>query len=284
MNPTTNFAGISDKYAGYETSKIIILPVPYKEENNPIKGTSNGTNALLTATHHMQLYDIETNTEVYKEGIHIAKPLSGFTSASEMVDEVYGQVKNYIKRNKFVSLVGGEASVSIGAIKAANECFDDLTVLHIGANANLRNEYEGSKYHSKCAMYQANQQMNLVQVGIRSMHKTEKTVMNPDQLFFAYEMAAEDYWMDTVTDLLSENVHITFDLNGMDPSLISGVCNPEPGGLFWYETLEFLQKVFKEKKVVGLNMTGLCPNDHDKTSAVLAARLLYKMLTYKFQL
>lgn len=284
MNPTTNFAGISDKYAGYETSKIIILPVPYEEENNPIKGTSNGTNAMLMAAKHMQLYDIETNTEVFKEGIHITNPLSGFTSASAMVDEVYSQVKKYIKRNKFVSLIGGEASVSIGSIKAANECFDDLTVLHIGANANLRNEYEGSKYHSKCTMYQANQQMNLVQVGIRSMHKTEKTVMNPDQLFFAYEMATEDYWMDTVTDLLSENVHITFDLNGMDPSLISGVCNPEPGGLFWYETLEFLQKVFKEKKVVGLNMTGLCPNDHDKTSAVLAARLLYKMLTYKFQL
>ncbi|UZO82059.1 arginase family protein [Aquimarina sp. ERC-38] len=282
MNPTATFAGISDKYAGYETSKTIIIPVPFEEDSNWIKGVARGPEALLTAAQHMELYDIETDSEVYKEGIHLTDPVT-LSSNTEMVEEVYAKVKKYIKRTKFVTILGGEPSVSIGAVKAANECFDDLTVLHIGANANLQKEFEGSQYHRNCAMSEANRQMNLVQVGIRSMHKNETTLINADNVFFANEMATDDYWMDTIVDALTDDVYLCFDLNGMDPSLLPAVTRPEPGGLFWYETLEFLHKVFQEKNVVGFDMTGLSPLANDKSSDILAARIFYKMLSYKFE-
>ena len=131
-------------------------------------------------------------------------------------------------------------------------------------------------------MYEANQNTNLIQVGIRSMDAVEKTVMNEDNVFFAHEMAADDYWMDNAIELMTDNVYITFDLDGLDPSILRATGTPEPGGLFWYETLEFLKKVFEEKNVVGFDLVELCPNDVDKASDFLTAKLYYKMLSYKF--
>jgi agmatinase len=131
-------------------------------------------------------------------------------------------------------------------------------------------------------MYEASQNTNLVQVGIRSMDVSEKRVMNTDKVFFAHDMAVNEDWMDDVVDQLTSNVFITFDLDAMDPSLLPATGTPEPGGLFYYETLEFLKRVFAEKNVVGFDMVELCPNKDDKSSDFIAAKLFYKMLSYKF--
>ncbi|SEL61884.1 agmatinase [Maribacter orientalis] len=282
MSTSKNYAGIADEFAQLEKSKIILIPVPYDGTSTWGKGADKGPEAFLEASENMELYDIETDSEVYKQGIYLTDPITENSSPEAMVNEVHTITKDFIKRNKFVTLFGGEHSMSIGSIRAFNECFDDLTVLQIDAHADLRESYEGTKYNHACAVYEANQTTNLVQVGIRSMDAIEKTLMDEEKTFFAHDMVNDEYWMDKVIETMTDNVFITLDLDAFDPSIMPSTGTPEPGGLFWYETLEFLKQVFEDKNVVGFDIVELCPNKNDKSSDFLAAKLYYKMLSYKF--
>ncbi|MDY8134664.1 agmatinase [Aquimarina sp. 2201CG5-10] len=283
MKTSKTYAGIPEQYASYDKSQVVLVPVPYDGTSTWGKGADKGPEAFLHASENMELYDIETDSEVYTKGIHLSDPIAVNDTPESMVEAVYNITKNHIKRNKFVTLFGGEHSISIGAIRAFDECFNNLTVLQIDAHADLRKEYNGSQYNHACAMYEANENTNLIQVGIRSMDASENLVMNEDQVFFAHEMINNDYWMDNVIDLMTDNVYITFDLDALDPSILPATGTPEPGGLLWYETLELLKKVFSEKNVVGFDIVELCPNATSKASDFLAAKLYYKMVSYKFE-
>ncbi len=259
-----------------------MIPVPYDGTSTWGKGADRGPGAFLRASENMELYDIETETQVYEQGIYLSEAIEEDSSPETMVREVHKITKDYIKRNKFVTLIGGEHSISIGSIRAFNECFDNLSVLHLDAHADLRKSYNGSPFNHACAVHEASQTTNLVQVGIRSMDAIEKTFMDEDKTFFAHDMVNDEFWTDKVLDLLTDNVFITFDLDALDPSIMPSTGTPEPGGLFWYETLDFLKQVFEEKNVVGFDITELCPSSNDKSSDYLAAKLYYKMLSYKF--
>tara|TARA_R110002049_G_scaffold279949_2_gene459122 strand:- start:18060 stop:18995 length:936 start_codon:yes stop_codon:yes gene_type:complete len=279
---TSTYAGIPEEFAKLESAKIVLIPVPYDGTSTWQKGADKGPEAFLNASENMELYDIETGTEVYQQGVYLADAVTENASPEAMVDAVHQATKKYIKKNKFVTVFGGEHSISIGTIRAFNEMFPSLTVLHIDAHANLRKSYEGSKYNHACAVYEASQTTNLIQVGIRSMDVKEKTVMDEDKTYFAHEMAVDDTWRDSAIDQMTDNVFITFDLDVLDPSIMPSTSTPQPGGLFWYETLDFLKQVFEEKNVVGFDIMELCPNKNDKSSDFLAAKLYYKMLSYKF--
>jgi agmatinase len=281
MNSKT-YAGIPKENAALDTAKIVLIPVPYDGTSTFQKGADKGPAAFLHASENMELYDIETETEVYKQGICLLDPITENSSPEAMVVAVHAKTKEMILRNKFVTVFGGEHSISIGTIRAFNECFDDLTVLHIDAHADLRKEYEGTSCNHACAVYEASQTTNLIQVGIRSMDIAETRVIDKDKTWFAHDMANDDYWVDNVVEALGENIFITFDLDAFDPSIMPSTGTPEPGGLLWYETLEFLKRVFEEKNVVGFDIVELMPREEDKSSDFLAAKLYYKMLTYKF--
>tara|TARA_R110001632_G_scaffold67326_8_gene158160 strand:+ start:751 stop:1692 length:942 start_codon:yes stop_codon:yes gene_type:complete len=283
MNTQKTYAGIPQEYGKLETAKIVLIPVPYDGTSTWQKGADKGPEAFLNASANMELYDIETATEVYKRGIHLTDAVTEASSPEAMVDAVHAMTKRYIKKNKFVTVFGGEHSISIGTIRAFNECFDNLTVLQLDAHADLRKEYEGSSCNHACAVYEASQTTNLIQVGIRSMDVSETTVMDAEKTYFAHEMVNDDSWMESSIDQMTENVFITIDLDAFDPSILSSTGTPEPGGLLWYETLEYLKQVFQEKNVVGFDIVELCPNGNDKSSDFLAAKLYYKMLSYKFQ-
>ncbi|WP_298757885.1 agmatinase [uncultured Psychroserpens sp.] len=280
---TKTYAGISEEYAKLEHSKIVLIPVPYDGTSTWQKGADKGPKAFLEASENMELYDIETDSEVYRQGIYLTQPITINATPEAMVDAVHQETKSYIKKNKFVTVFGGEHSISIGTIRAFNEMFPSLTVLHIDAHADLRQSYDGSTCNHACAVYEASQNTNLIQVGIRSMDIMEKSIMNLDKTYFAHEMVMDDSWMDSAIDQMTDNVFITFDLDAFDPSILPSTGTPEPGGLFWYETLDFLKQVFAEKNVVGFDIVELCPNEIDKSSDFLAAKLYYKMLCYKFQ-
>ena len=282
MKTIRTYAGIPQDYGKLATAKTVLIPVPYDGTSTWQKGADKGPEAFLQASENMELYDIETETEVYKTGVFLADAIEENSTPEAMTQQVHDTVKLYINKNKFVTVFGGEHSVSIGSIRAFNECFHNLSVLHIDAHADLRKEYEGSSCNHACAVYEANQNTNLIQVGIRSMDVSETRVMQKDKVFFAHEMVNDEYWMDDAVDLLTENVYITFDLDAFDPSIMPSTGTPEPGGLLWYETLEFLKKVFEQKNVVGFDIVELCPNEVDKSSDFLAAKLYYKMLSYKF--
>ncbi len=279
-----NYAGIPDQYAKLENAKIVVIPVPYDGTSTWQKGADKGPEAFLDASENMELFDIETRSEVYKEGVYLADAVEENNSPESMVEAVHETTKKYINKNKFVTIIGGEHSISIGSVKAFDECFNNLTVLHIDAHADLRKEYEGSSCNHACAMYEASLNTNLVQVGIRSMDKSEMSSMNLDKTFFAHDMAINEYWMDEVLEQLTDNVFISFDLDALDPSIMPSTGTPEPGGLLWYETLEFLKLVFEQKNVVGFDLVELCPNEIDKSSDFLVAKLYYKMLSYKFSI
>lgn len=281
MNNKT-YAGIPEEFAKLEQAKIVLIPVPYDGTSTWQKGADKGPQAFLEASENMELYDIETDTEVYQQGVFLADAVTENTSPEAMVEAVHQATKKYIKKNKFVTVFGGEHSISIGTIRAFNEMYPSLTVLHIDAHADLRESYEGSTCNHACAVYEASQNTNLIQVGIRSMDIMEKTVMDTEKTYFAHDMAVDDTWMDSAIDQMTDNVFITFDLDAFDPSILPSTGTPEPGGLLWYETLEFLKQVFEEKNVVGFDIVELCPNSKEKSSDFLAAKLYYKMLSYKF--
>jgi agmatinase len=279
---SNTYGGIPEEYSKKETAKIVLIPVPYDGTSTWQKGSDKGPDAFLHASENMELYDIETDSEVYKQGIHIVDPITENESPEKMVEAVYEQTKSLLLSKKFVTVFGGEHSVSIGSIRAFNEYYSDLTVVQLDAHADLRKEYEGSTCNHACAMHEANNDTNLIQIGIRSMDVSEKRVMNVDNVFFAHDMQDDEYWDDSAIELMTENVYITIDLDAFDPSILSATGTPEPGGLQWYETLNFLKRIFQEKNVVGFDIVELCPNPADKSSDFLAAKLYYKMLSYKY--
>jgi len=284
MNQNSTYAGIPDSYATSEKSKIVLIPVPYYGTSTWKKGADKGPDAFLAASENMELYDIETDSEVYKQGVFLSPPVTENSSPEAMVAAVAEKVKSYLNRNKFVTLFGGEHSISIGSIRAFSKFYENLTVVQIDAHADLRQSYEGSTCNHACALYEASQTTHLIQVGIRSMEHNEKSVMNLDNVFFAHEMASDEYWIEQAIERMTDNVYITFDLDALDPSILPATGTPEPGGLLWYETLAFLREVFKEKNVVGFDIVELCPEPALYASDFLAAKLYYKMLSYKFHL
>lgn len=276
-----NYAGIPDKYARIDDAKVVLIPVPYDGTSTWQKGADKGPDAFLDASENMELFDIETRSEVYRKGIYLAPHVTEDSSPEKMVEAVYKTTKNYLKQDKFVTLFGGEHSVSIGSIRAFNETFEELTVVQLDAHADLRPEYEGSANNHACALHEASKTTNLVQVGIRSMDISELDHMDENQVYFGHDLY--DDWMDDAIGQMTPNVFITIDLDAFDPSIMPATGTPEPGGLLWFETLEFLKLMFKKKNVVGFDIVELCPNENDKSSDFLAAKLYYKMLSYKFK-
>ncbi|NJY62160.1 agmatinase [Salinimicrobium sp. CDJ15-81-2] len=276
-----NYAGIPDKYARLDDAKVVLIPVPYDGTSTWGKGADKGPDAFLEASENMELFDIETRTEVYKKGVYLAPPVTENSSPEKMVEAVHKTVKNYIKQEKFVTIFGGEHSVSIGTIRAFNESFEDLTVVQIDAHADLRPEYEGTTCNHACAVHEASKTTNLIQVGIRSMDISEMDHMDENQVYWAHDLYED--WMDDAIGQMTPNVFITIDLDAFDPSILPSTGTPEPGGMFWYETLEFLKLMFKKKNVVGFDIVELNPNKNERSSDFLAAKLYYKMLSYKFK-
>ncbi|WP_324720871.1 agmatinase [Salinimicrobium sp. HB62] len=276
-----NYAGIPDKYARLDDAKVVLIPVPYDGTSTWGKGADKGPDAFLEASENMELFDIETRTEVYKKGVYLAPPVTENSSPEKMVEAVHKTVKNYIKQEKFVTIFGGEHSISIGTIRAFNESFEDLTVVQIDAHADLRPEYEGTTCNHACAVHEASKKTNLIQVGIRSMDVSELDHMDENQVYWAHDLYED--WMDDAIGQMTPNVFITIDLDAFDPSILPSTGTPEPGGMFWYETLEFLKLMFKKKNVVGFDIVELNPNENERSSDFLAAKLYYKMLSYKFK-
>ena len=278
------FAGIPEEYGKYEDASVVVIPVPYDGTSTYGKGADKGPEAIFDAAENMELYDIETNYEVYKNGIFIAPKLFGYTSPETMVKDVNYEVSKYIETGKFVTLLGGEHSVSIGSIRAFASKYNDLTVLQLDAHSDLRPVYEGSKYNHACAMYEASYTTNLVQVGIRSIDASEVEFLRPENLFTSYGIRANEYWKEDVVNAIGENVYITIDLDAFDPSIMPSTGTPEPGGLLWNETLDLLKMVFRNTNVVGFDIVELAPIEGIHAPDFLAAKLYYKLLSYKYHL
>jgi len=155
-------------------------------------------------------------------------------------------------------------------------------VLQLDAHSDLRDEYEGSGNNHACVMARASEVAPLVQVGIRAVDSGELSSMDKGRVFFAHQIHDNDEWMEKATDLLSDNVYITIDLDVFDPSFMPSTGTPEPGGMSWYQSLSFLEKVISRKKVVGFDVVELCPSKENKAPDFMAAKLIYRLLSMQF--
>lgn len=277
-----SFAGLPEEFSDFETSKIVILPVPFDKTTTYSQGTDKGPEALIEASRNIELYDIETDSEVYIHGIHTAKPIEADTS-EKMIQETYEATKKLLEQGKFIGIIGGEHSISSAPIRAFAEHFPSLTVLQLDAHADLQPAYEGNPLSHASVMARVKEMDNvtkIVSVGIRSMSSEELPLVDKENTFYAH--ALKSNWIDQVISRLDGPIYITFDIDAFDSSLMPSTGTPEPGGLFWNETLQLLKRVIKEKDVVGFDVVELSPNSNNPAPDYLAAKLVYKILSYKF--
>jgi agmatinase len=281
MGQTAHFGDLPKEYSAPEHARIVVIPVPYDRTSTWLKGADKGPSAIIEASIHMELYDIETDSEVYKKGIFTAEPVDCPELPEDTIDMVTKQVRKHLENDKFVVVMGGEHSVSLGSVRAHAANNADMTVLQLDAHSDLRDEYEGSKYNHACVMARIKELCPIVQVGIRSMDSSEKQALDRNRVIFAQDILTNKSWIENVLSKLSQNVYITIDLDVFDPSIMPSTGTPEPGGLSWYEVLELLRTVFENRNVVGFDVVELCPDDRNKAPDFLAAKLIYKLLSYK---
>ncbi len=289
MSPAANFGGLPEEYSSATSAKIVIVPVAYDATSTWIKGADRGPAAIIEASANMELYDIEMDSEVYREGIYTDKMIEEKLSPENMVEKVKKRVRDHLDENKFAVVLGGEHSVSIGSVKAHIENKGDIMVLQLDAHSDLRDQYEGSKYNHACVMARVKELCPIVQVGIRSMDYSEKEIMDRANVFFAEDIYSSadrtcpTSWIERVISKLKDKVYVTIDLDVFDPSIMPSTGTPEPGGLLWYDVLKLLRQVADNRDIVGFDVVELCPNDRNKAPDFLAAKLVYKLLGYKFK-
>lgn len=277
------FAGLPDPYGNEENAKIVIVSVPFDKTTTYQQGSDKGPEALIEASRNLELYDIEMDFEVYENGIYTDKFIESETS-EEMLNLTYNRVKEWIYKDKFVVTLGGEHSISYAPIKAHAEHYNKLSVLQFDAHTDLQPAYEDNPWSHASVMARVKeipQVSKIIPVGIRSMSSEELPFLDKSHVFFAHDLS--ETWIDDVIQKLEDPVYITFDLDVFDSSLMPSTGTPEPGGLSWNQALKLLKRVMQEKNVVGFDVVELCPNPSNLAPDYLAAKLIYKILSYKFK-
>ena len=284
-----NFGGIDEaKFTDIETAKVLILPVSYEGTVSYGTGTGAGAMAIVDASRNMELYEEETDAEVYQIGIHTLPEFTARETPDKMMSDLYGYTKTLLDLDKFICMLGGEHSVSAPIIRAHNEKYQDLSVLQIDAHADLRDEYDGTPHSHASIMARVVKDLKIpsVQVGIRSISGDEARALQkglPTKIYWARDIAGRTDWIDEAIENLSSNVYLTIDIDGLDPSIVPTTGTPEPGGLGWYETLTLIRKLAEKKRVIGMDLVEYSYfRDYD-SPAFLCSKLVYKSLGYIFR-
>jgi agmatinase len=278
--PHCNFAALPPQYADFETSKVVILPVPYDSTTTWRSGSRDGPMAIIDASQHLELYDHELGRESYLVGIHTLPELQpSMKGPEETVTRVHKVASDLIQKGKFVMMLGGEHSLTVGTVRAFTERFEGLSVLQLDAHADLRDEYEDSKYSHACVMRRVLECCPIVQVGIRSMSQEEHLFLTQNRMqpFSAQGLPLDE---EGIVSALSADVYITIDLDVLDPSIMSAVGTPQPGGLSWHEILRILRRVAEHRRIVGCDLVELCPGEGPPSCSFLAAKLAYKLIGF----
>jgi agmatinase len=276
-----NFGGLPDEFSNYKNSKIVVLPVPFDKTSSWMKGANRGPKAIIEASINMELYDLETNSEVYKNGIFSSEEIIS-NSSEEMIECVYNRVTEFITDGKFVVTLGGEHTVSFPAIKAHHETHNDISILHLDAHSDMRDSYLDNKYSHACVMARVKEiNDNIISIGIRSLDSSELDDINKNNTFFAKDIFDSKNWIQEAISKLTQNVYISIDLDVFDPSVMPSTGTPEPGGLEWYTIINFLKEACIKRNLIGFDVVELCPTEN-KAPDFTAAKLIYKLLSYKF--
>ncbi len=287
MTNSVRYGGADLSYVDFDKARVVIIPAPYEGTVTYRKGTRNGPYAIFEASKYMELYDEEMNAETFKIGIHTMPPLDiASLSPEAMIRAVQKAERDVLAAGKFPVLIGGEHSVSIGAVKAAKEAAGDISILHFDAHHDLRDEYEGSKNSHACVGRRMQEIASLVQLGIRSASKEDRDFLssqnNISRVVSAYDILNDTLWDRKALESLKEKVYISIDLDVLDTSIMPAVGTPEPGGLGWYLMLDILKLVAQNREVIGFDVVELSPLSGNIAPDFLASKLIYRLLGYIF--
>lgn len=279
------FGAIPEPFSTFESSKAVIVPVPFEGSNSMFKGSDKGPDAIIDASAFIDLYDIFTDTEAWRAGIHTTESIRE-RNVEKMIKEVKATVLQLLKKKKFPVVLGGEHTVAIGAFRAFADFFKekDLTIIQFDAHAGIRNILGASNLNHHCVMSHAIDVAPVVQVGIRSMSAQEREVVQPGRIFYADNIldGGNKTWMYDLLNKLTKNVLITIDLDVLDPSLMPAVATPEPGGLEWQLLMDILKKINEKSILAGVCISGLTPIKYNKAPNYVAARLVSSLITLRF--
>src|SRR3712207_622743 len=283
-----NFGGIDDEeLSGFERARVVVWPVSYEGTVSYGGGTGAGAMAVVDASRNMELYDEETDAEVYRLGIHTTDVSPPVEPPEAMMKSLLGRARELVSAGKFVCMIGGEHSVSAPVIRAHAEKYENLSVLQIDAHADLRDAYDGTPHSHASIMARVVRDLKLpaVQVGIRSISAEEARSLDqlPTRIFWAKDIVGRTDWWDEAVDGLTENVYLTIDIDGLDPSLVAQTGTPEPGGLGWYEVVGLVRTLARKRRVVGMDLNEYAYVEGQNASAFLCAKLIYKSLAYVFE-
>lgn len=281
--PHEVFAGLEPPYSDLQKAKTVILPVPYDSTSEWRSGSRHGPQAIIDASQYLELYDLGLDRDIYKIGISTlpqVEPL--LSSPQDMIDRVYQVTKDLIRQDKFVVLLGGEHTISLGAVRAFKEAFPGLCVLQLDAHADLRDEYLGTKYGQACVMRRILEICSISQVGVRSLSWEEKQFLTQNNLkpFYMSSLISSKASMARIVDSLSEDVYVTIDVDVLDPSIMSAVGTPEPDGMSWRQILGIIESVARQRHIVGFDLMEFCPAEGSSSCAYLLAKLAYEFIGY----
>lgn len=273
------FGGLAET-PDYAAARFVMLPLPYDGTSTWLKGADRGPEAILEASANMELYDIETRSEPWRLGMVTLAPVAPGPSPEATVDRIREAARRPVADGKTVVGLGGEHSVSIGLIRAQVEKHPGLTVLQLDAHADTRDVYEGSTCNHACVMARTAEICDFVQVGIRSMDRSELALHRPDRVFHAHDIDRSCDWIAEVVARLHGPVYVTVDLDVLDPSEMPSTGTPEPGGLRYRQVTALIDAVSRAHPIVGFDVVELLPNPANRAPDFLAARLVYQIAAY----
>jgi agmatinase len=281
----TQFGAPDAPYCDPSTARVTIIPAPLEYSVSYMKGTARGPQAILDASSQMELYDEELDWCPIEVGVYTQPALdySGMDHAAAL-KATGDAAREVLQRGQLPFTIGGEHSLSAPPIAAMHEYFPDLNVVHIDAHGDLRDEYEGTRLsHAAIERRVVDMGIPLTEIGIRSFSPEEAEFMktSPDvKIVWGYQLAkgtAVIPW-----DRLSAHTYVTIDLDALDPSEMPAVGTPEPGGLHWYQLLDLFREICRRTTIVGMDVVELSPMEGQTRADFLAAKLVYKMIGYRF--
>ena len=275
-----NFGGLDDEHSGLDGARIAVLPAPYDFSTTYQSGTRWGPRAILDASRNMELWDEELGA-TYRAGIHTLPELEptalGPEAMAERVEQAVGWI---LDRGKLPVMLGGEHSLTAGAVRAAAQRTRGLSVLQFDAHADMRDRYLDSPFSHACVMRRVREIVPAVSVGIRSMSEEEARFLErtPAPMWSTRAFRALGGRWEPILKALTDDVYVTFDLDALDPAALPATGTPEPGGLDWYEAVDLLAAVARRSRIVGFDVVELAPIPGQVASDFLAARLTYRLM------
>jgi len=272
--------------ANFDTAKVAIQLVPYEHTSSYIVGSDKGPRAIVEASHFVEFYDEELDQETYRSlGIVTIDEMDFTNLVNEAaIAAIENQTKALLNAGKFVVSLGAEHTVTLGFVKAHLEKYPDLSVMQIDAHSDLRLAYNNNPYSHASVMARVHDlNVPLVQIGIRAQCKEESDLIkssNNIHTWYAHMLWNDDTWIDACIDKLSDNVYLTIDADGFDPSVTPAVGTAEPGGLSWIQGCKLFRRLAERKNVIGFDIVEIAPRETDIITEFSMAKMCYKILGY----